>query len=106
MGYYFKGDYRGYSGDDAYQALAKAGFYREVKSLGELKKRLASVELDLPIGTKVKISRVYRMVRGYEPDKPRSGSVDQETVYRLDAHGSFYNPKTGKPKPAKWTKEP
>ena len=106
MGYYFRGrlqtssdspDYFAISG-----ALSRSGFFDEVKTIGELRRRLDAAALSMPVGTMVSTERVYRMTRGYEPDKPRSGSVDREQRLVLVDKGSFYDPRTGKPRRPHW----
>lgn len=56
----------------------------------------------ISIGTEIRIDKVYRAKRGYEPGKPASGSTVASYRYRLAALGSFYDPKTGRPKPPHW----
>jgi hypothetical protein len=104
--------YRGYNVNissetayPAYAALARSGFFKETTSKAEVMKRLLSVSNELPIGAKVKIEKLYRATRGYEPNaKFSSGQSAEEETLRLAEHGSFYDPKTGKPKPAKWVR--
>lgn len=109
MGYFFKGSLRIPADSPDYYsssgALSRAGFFSEIKSRAELLKRLNSAASQLPIGAEVTIERIYRMVRGYEPGKPRPGSVDQEQRLVLVDRGSWYDPKTGKPRPPKWRKK-
>ena len=88
----------------ASSALNHAGANVEVKTLGELRRRLDSAAISAPLGTIVRTERVYRMTRGYEPDKPRSGSTDQEAILELVDKGAFYDPKTGKSRPPRWSK--
>lgn len=109
MGYYFKGTSLLPADSEDYwkanSALGREGFFSEVKTFSELKRRLERASPFLPLGMRVKIERVYRMVRGYEPGKPRSGSVDQETVLRLKRAYAGYDPKLGRARPAQWVKE-
>lgn len=87
-----------------YGKVMGTGFHSEVDSPVEILKRLNTVERDLPIGSQFRIEKIYRMTRGYEPGKPRSGSVMQTTYLELLEHGHWYDPKTGKAKPARWKK--
>ncbi len=106
MGYYYRGDVRADVSTlgDGYGDLSRAEFFRETKTKAEVKKRLLSASIRLPLGTIVSIFRVYRISRGYEPGKPRSGSEDQHEYLKLAAHGAWHDPKTGKAKPAKWVR--
>lgn len=108
MGYCFRGHLRTPADSPDYfaasGALSRAGFFQEVSSLAELRKRLNSAVPFLPVGTEVLVERVYRMSRGYEPGKPRPGSTDREERLVLADKGAFYDPKTGKARPPKWRK--
>lgn len=108
MGYYFRGSLRVPADSDHYYstsgALSRAGFFREVSSLARLKKSLLDAAPFVPVGTEVGTERVYRASRGYEPGKPRSGSVDREERFVLVDKGAFYDERTGKPRPPRWRK--
>jgi hypothetical protein len=82
--------------------LSRAGAFEEVKTSSELKRRLESAGSHLPIGTLVRTFRIYHATRGYEPGRPRPGSIDQEKDLELVDRGSFYDPKTGRPRPPRW----
>ena len=87
-----------------YHDVMRTGFHNEHGSPNDVIKALAGIEGKLPIGTRFKIEQVYHATRGYEPGKPRTGSVVKTTYLELIAHGAWYDPKTGKAKPAKWRK--
>lgn len=91
--------------DDKYYDLSKTGFFREVSSKSELKKRLASISgsTGLPLGTVLKIEKLYHMKRGYEPGAPfKHGDLVEVELIQLVEHSAWHDPKTGKAKPAKW----
>ena len=102
--------YRGYNVNinseeqyTAYAAVSRSGFLKETTSKAEVMKRLLSVSNELPLGAEVRIEKLYHATRGYEPNaKFSSGQSAEEETLRLVEHGSFYDPKTSKARPAKW----
>ena len=107
MGYFFTAKlYMSSESPDywsASSALHSSHANDEVKTFGELRRRLGNaVTYGMPDGAVVRTERVYRMVRGYEPGKPRSGSTDQEKYWTLADRGSGYDPKLGRARPPRW----
>jgi hypothetical protein len=103
MSFYYKGNFTTDLGEH-YMEAHRAGFTHDRAS-----KKLVLAALDhispgvLPLGTVVKIEKLYRMKRGYEPNAPfRHGDLAEVWTLRLKAHGTWHNPKTGKAEPAKW----
>lgn len=89
-----------------YMLLARSGFMRDAPSKKIVLDRLATVSSSsagLPVGSVMKIEKLYRMTKGYEPGAPfRHGDLAEVWTLRLKAHGDWYDPKTGKAKPPKW----
>ena len=88
-----------YSYDDHEKARIPT---REMASKALVMEAINRFADDLPIGTKVKVEKIYHATRGYEPGKPRSGEVTESTYAHLVEHGAWHDPKTGKAKAPKW----
>jgi len=103
MPFVYRGVQKSYLEGEAYNALYRSGFADERH--GTRPACLAVfASVGLPVGTEIAVEKIYRMSRGYEPNAPfRSGDVAEYWLYRLTDEATWYDPKTGKPRPNKWT---
>jgi len=103
MPFVYKGWIRSPLESDDYSRIASSGFLREKSTKAAVLKTLAPIAHQIPVGTEIEIEKIYHMKRGYEPAAPFShGQVAEVQRMKLVDQGAWYDPKTGKARPAKW----
>ena len=101
MPFFFKGFQKSFLEGEPYYALYRSGFGNEHGSKSACLSKLDNVAL--PIGTEIKIEKIYRMKRGFEPDAPfRSGDTAEYWTFSLKSAATWHDPKTGGAIPNKW----